>query len=87
MYIDYNEVKDRNLRLHIENNISGVIKFEESNILFLNASANDRFLWNFHVCTTYVPRMYHRCTTYIKYIVPFIMQLDVYTLKFLLGSP
>jgi len=49
MHLDYQEVKDRKLRLHVETNIPNVINFEESDPLFYEATPNDQFLWNFHV--------------------------------------
>lgn len=49
MHLDYQEVKSRELRLHVERNIPDVIKFEENDALFYNATPNDQFLWNFHV--------------------------------------
>lgn len=49
MHLDYQEVKNRELRLHVENNIADVIKFEQNDPLFYNATPNDQYLWNFHV--------------------------------------
>lgn len=49
MHLDYCEIKNRKLRLHVENNIPDVVKFEENDPLFYEASSNDQFLWNFHV--------------------------------------
>jgi hypothetical protein len=49
MHLDYQEVKSRDLRLHVENNIPDVIQFEETDPLFYNATPNDQYLWNFHV--------------------------------------
>jgi len=49
MHLDYQEIKSRELRLHVENNIPDVIKFEENDPLFYNATPNDQYLWNFHV--------------------------------------
>lgn len=49
MHLDYQEIKDKNLRLHVEKTIPAVIKFEETDPLFSNATPNDQFLWNFHV--------------------------------------
>jgi len=49
MHLDYQEVKSRKLRLHVENNIKDVIKFEKDDPLFYDATPNDQFLWNFHV--------------------------------------
>jgi len=49
MHLDYQEVKNRKLRLHVERNIPDVIKFETTDALFYNATPNDQFLWNFHV--------------------------------------
>jgi len=49
MHLDYQEVKSRDLRLHVENSIPDVVKFEEHDPLFYNATPNDQYLWNFHV--------------------------------------
>lgn len=49
MHLDYKEVKDRTLRLHVEKTIPDVTKFEETNPIFYNASPDDQYLWNFHV--------------------------------------
>jgi len=49
MYLDYQEVQDKELRLHAETSIPGVIKFEENDELFIKASPMDQYLWNFHV--------------------------------------
>ena len=49
MYLDYQTVKDRDLRLHVERNIDDIVKFETTDALFMNATPNDKYLWNFHV--------------------------------------
>jgi hypothetical protein len=49
MHLDYQEIKDKNLRLHVEKSIPAVIKFEENDPLFYKATPNDQYLWNFHV--------------------------------------
>jgi hypothetical protein len=49
MYLDYQNVQDKRLRLHVENSIPAVVKFEENDDLFKNASPMDQYLWNFHV--------------------------------------
>ena len=49
MHLDYQEIKSRELRLHVENMIPDAIKFEENDPLFYNATPNDQYLWNFHV--------------------------------------
>lgn len=49
MHLDYQEIKDDELRLHVERNIPAVIRFEENDPLFYNATPNDQYLWNFHV--------------------------------------
>ena len=49
LYLDYQEVKDKKLRLHVETSIPGVEKFEENDDLFKKATPMDQYLWNFHV--------------------------------------
>jgi hypothetical protein len=49
LYLDYQEVKDAKLRLHVETTIPNVTKFEENDDLFKTASPMDKYLWNFHV--------------------------------------
>lgn len=49
MHLDYQEVKDRKLRLHVETTIRDVKRFEQTDETFSNATPNDQFLWNFHV--------------------------------------
>mmetsp|Transcript_5488 Transcript_5488/g.6844 ORF Transcript_5488/g.6844 Transcript_5488/m.6844 type:complete len:253 (+) Transcript_5488:53-811(+) len=49
MHLDYQEIKNRELRLHAEKSIPDVIKFEENDPLFYKATPNDQYLWNFHV--------------------------------------
>ncbi len=49
MHLDYQEIKDKKLRLHVEKSIPAVAHFEGNDPLFLNAEAYDKYLWNFHV--------------------------------------
>jgi len=49
MHLDYQEVRDRALRLHVEKTIPDVIRFEKEDPLFYTATPNDQYLWNFHV--------------------------------------
>ena len=49
LYLDYKEVKDEKLRLHVETTIPNVTIFEETDDLFKKASPMDQYLWNFHV--------------------------------------
>lgn len=48
MHLDYSEVKNDELRLHVETSINGVEAFEKTD-LFKNADPRDQYLWNFHV--------------------------------------
>lgn len=48
LYLDYSEIKDMELRLHLESTIPDVHRFKKTS-KFKNASPNDQYLWNFHV--------------------------------------
>lgn len=47
MCLDYETIKDNNLRIHTEKNILNIINFKNTNNIYKNSSRRDKFIWNF----------------------------------------
>ena len=84
LILDYQEIINTDLRLHIEKDTPSIKDFKETDSLFLNSSKWDKFFWNFHAhhdvpyppadsqnletLRIMVPSLLLLCTVYLLYI-------------------
>ena len=96
--LDYQEVKNTDLRLHVEKDIPDIMNFKETNPLFMNASKRDKFLWNFHahhdvpypssepefaeILKVLIPSLIILCISYCLYVKGIIKKRGIRILLF-----